>query len=427
MHSARFFRPFSCLFARAVFLLFAALLASNFAACGGSGAQRPAGSALANGDSEGAPGGKPSIVVAFSQGDVSVPEEVLWISYGLGRLNVLQERADGAFNQGGSDFDVALSGYNLLLKIYRENAADWDERPGWLDALVHVEEAGFLPEYVLYFFAEPGWTVPAETLAGLRFEAFGAWATDNMPNHNRVVRAATYGTNGSLEATVPGATLIEATELSPNAVACSESIERYAAAAGTWAETAERLPGAPLAADDARTFARLLHSFGNQSPFRERGATWVPLNVARLHHWGGFCANDTQNESLAVSLLKVAQQMAPQETHIQLELAHALIHSGDLQAALAVADQITQSTDDACALGNAWRKKGFIYFEQGKLRRAYKAYVESLKHEPGHKLALGELKLIRSEARDKGDFKKAAGVYVPPPVGVTLSTQCGER
>ena len=79
-------------------------------------------------------------------------------------------------------------------------------------------------------------------------------------------------------------------------------------------------------------------------------------------------------------------------------------------------------TDDACTLGGAWRKKGFLEIERGQLEQAELSYRKSLEYEPGNEIALSELKVILRERMQKGDGPPAP--YEPPPSTAPIPSRC---
>jgi tetratricopeptide (TPR) repeat protein len=78
--------------------------------------------------------------------------------------------------------------------------------------------------------------------------------------------------------------------------------------------------------------------------------------------------------------------------------------------------------------GVAWRKRGFLLFEQGKLKESFQAYQKSLEFDPGNKVAFSELRSLAIEIQ--GHEKLSAGEkhdYSPPPVRPgQLTTHCVE-
>jgi tetratricopeptide (TPR) repeat protein len=64
----------------------------------------------------------------------------------------------------------------------------------------------------------------------------------------------------------------------------------------------------------------------------------------------------------------------------------------EIDGILAAAD-----ADDNCTLARAWRRRGYIRFEQQRWDEARAAYERSLEYQPGNELALTELELISQQ------------------------------
>jgi tetratricopeptide (TPR) repeat protein len=78
-----------------------------------------------------------------------------------------------------------------------------------------------------------------------------------------------------------------------------------------------------------------------------------------------------------------------------------------------------------CYRGIAWRKRGFLLFELGKLKEAYAAYQKSLEFDPGSKIAFDEMTLLARELLRTGQITSGEkGRYTPPPAGPQVTTRC---
>ena len=66
----------------------------------------------------------------------------------------------------------------------QQRAAHVGARDDYLDALADVREAGFLDEYVVYYFGAGDWNVPAE----VNVKQFNRWQKKHLPNHKASTR-----------------------------------------------------------------------------------------------------------------------------------------------------------------------------------------------------------------------------------------------
>lgn len=361
---------------------------------------------------------------AMREGDLGV---AAWISYGVGRVKRLEERSPSAFNQGGDDYDVELAGWRAMLLFYKDSLGKEDATkfPVFLKDVARVDAQGYLREYVIYFFAQPGWTVPATELKTLDFPGFAAWANTELRGHQPHRDVVTAGPSGERVAKVPGASLPRSKQIGPAQNACGSLGKPHEAALAQWLAEVARIPGRPLVASNAEHFANLLNMLKSVSIYQERGATWVDANVVPLVFNAGFCAIELKQFALAVRYLKAGVEAAPFAFGMRLELAHAMSAIGQNDQALAQVDAVLRTADGACTLARALRKKGFILIDQGDLQLAHAAYVESLKHEPGNRIALSELKVIEDQANAPYSANKI-GAYTPPPQGEQVTTTCRE-
>ena len=107
-----------------------------------------------------------------------------WVAYSLTRSACQLE-------VGGSN-PARASAYRCELVARQHLATTWQEQklehPGasdtYLDALLQVHDAGFLPEYTVDFFARGDWQVPAE----LDTASFREWRRRHMPRHRPETR-----------------------------------------------------------------------------------------------------------------------------------------------------------------------------------------------------------------------------------------------
>jgi Tfp pilus assembly protein PilF len=138
----------------------------------------------------------------------------------------------------------------------------------------------------------------------------------------------------------------------------------------------------------------------------------------------GFCAVDAEDWKRAGEVLTRAVSLQPSNPAPRLELSMALLHLGKVSEALAEADTIIATSDDACAVAPAWRRRGYILIEVADLKAAKAAYEKSLEIEPGNPIALQELRVIAeglSNSKKKGT-EGARGFVPPPPLGMKVTT-----
>jgi hypothetical protein len=109
--------------------------------------------------------------------------------------------------------------------------------------------------------------------------------------------------------------------------------------------------------------------------------------------------------------------MLPFAYDVRQELIHALVGPGQLDAADAELDEILEAAEHPCTLARAWRRRGYIRFEQQRWGEARDAYLRSREYEPDNELARSELELIREQVQPGDDPPPA----LPPQA---LVTQC---
>jgi tetratricopeptide (TPR) repeat protein len=129
---------------------------------------------------------------------------------------------------------------------------------------------------------------------------------------------------------------------------------------------------------------------------------------------------DIHQPEEAKGLLDIAVELSPMAPWVQFELAQALITLRQFDQANEVVDHVFTITDDRCNLGQGWRKRGFILFEQGKLEESRTAYRRSLDYDRFSQVAKSELQLLDTEIAGRGGKREP---YSPPP-SAQLTTQC---
>jgi hypothetical protein len=87
-----------------------------------------------------------------------------------------------------------------------------------------------------------------------------------------------------------------------------------------------------------------------------------------------------------------------------------------------VIDDVLATQQDRCELARAWRRRGYIRFEQRRLDEARIAYQRSLEYDPDSKIARSELDLLRREITDNGGHPD----WYVPPASTTHVTVCSD-
>jgi hypothetical protein len=106
-----------------------------------------------------------------------------WMAYGVAKTSTVISPKRRQHDVGVDDFDTEYDARLMLVQAWKAMTAEKPERDLYLDVLVRVHEASFLPEYVITQFAKPGWTIPADTLAKLNLRGFLAWGETNLSKH----------------------------------------------------------------------------------------------------------------------------------------------------------------------------------------------------------------------------------------------------
>ena len=117
----------------------------------------------------------------FGKGDELI---ATWLVYAGARSLWMSERFYEKNPQASTyryTFSEELEARESMLELWKElkqkNKGLSDE---YLDSLVKVEKAGFLPEYVWYYFNSGEWI---EKPNGLKINQFNSWRTRNLAGH----------------------------------------------------------------------------------------------------------------------------------------------------------------------------------------------------------------------------------------------------
>jgi hypothetical protein len=103
-----------------------------------------------------------------------------WVTYSLIR-STCQLDVGGENPARVNTYDCELRARRRLLDSWRENRERADP---YLDTLLAVSQAGFLDEYVVYYFGRDSWQVPAE----VDLDAFRDWRRSRLRGHKPETR-----------------------------------------------------------------------------------------------------------------------------------------------------------------------------------------------------------------------------------------------
>lgn len=106
-----------------------------------------------------------------------------WVRYSLMR-STCQLEVGGQNPARVSTYDCELKARRHLLDSWREKRKQREREDAYLDTLLAVSEAGYLDEYVVHYFGEDGWRVPAE----VEIEAFREWSRSRLSGHRPETR-----------------------------------------------------------------------------------------------------------------------------------------------------------------------------------------------------------------------------------------------
>ncbi len=336
-----------------------------------------------------------------------------WITYATIRGRTYEEVRDrGSRNRAGDDYLIEVRARSGMAAFWRDQRQTPEAASdAYLDKLVEIAEAGFIEEYVLGTFARPGWTVPSKELPLIDFASFAEWGPVHLGALESPTLAWMKPSSGKLDPNEPGAGLPDPEALVPPRGSCRQSLGVLRRAVAEWEVEASALDGFPVAATDRAGFIRQIVELAAEAPYRTRGMTWVSPRPLFLAHLAGFCGVEAKDYEFAERSLRRAIELSPRLPGPRLELAHVLVTQGQLDQADAAIEVVFDSAKDRCDLGLAWRKRGYIRFEQGRLDDARSAYLRSLDHDPRSDLAVSELALLESEIEKRGgDVTR----YVPP-------------
>lgn len=348
------------------------------------------------------------------------PEAVsaAWTAYGSA---VAAERSQ-AKSRGGllavSRFREEHLGRAALVRTWRERRGD--AKNAYLDTLAQVESDGFLAEYVLAYLAEPGWTVPAASLAALKLADWPAYSQAHLPRHVAETHAAV---REGETLPLPGADFTDVLDervVRSQIQACVKLLPEFAVAASEVERRLRDLPELPVS---VRNRGELVATLREPQVVRaaadnDRGLRWVAAPVARMFMAAGFCAVEADNMPLAERYLRRLLLLSPRHDAGVSELAQALVGQKRYPEALEQIERGLAVATSPCSLAMLWRKRGYVYIEQQRLEEARAAYLKSLELQPGNELARHELKLI-AQMLGEPNYDN-----VEPPASAVLTTLC---
>jgi len=341
-----------------------------------------------------------------------------WIGYGTA---IIAKATSPEFrDRPMDDFAVEVYARTALAKIWSE-ARQPESLDPYLDKLAEIHAAGFIEEYVLVAFARPGWALSAAELGALEMDAFFDWAGAHLDGFVSVTAAGVERKTQPPSAPT-GIGLPDPAAFAPSEAVCSATLPVMRSALAEWEREAAALRGAPIAAETDRQFVATLLDVAELPPYRTEGIAWVSPRPALLSYFAGFCAVEAGDLESAERWLRSATTMLPFEHDVRQELIHVLVGTGRLDAADAEVDGILAAADadDNCTLARAWRRRGYIRFEQQRWDEARAAYERSLDYQPGNELALTELELISEQIGPSNPLS-------PAPTTQTFVTECNSN
>lgn len=343
-----------------------------------------------------------------------------WTGYGIAQVVKWSELESEGRARRLDDFAIELAGRRTLVELGRQLGLGGEDP--YLDLLMDLDGRGFLEEYVITFFGHPGWTVPAESLADLQVREFLAFGSQHLEGHVPETRARAEG--GPPAPEVPGAGLPDAEALlDPTGRPECGDAEQMFARARSWEQTAAQLPARAIAVDQGIELLYLLDLVGPDSDLHRTGVTLVPSRVAGHAFLAGFCAIEAGDYQSAERFLETAVSLRPGDPGLRLELAHAQTFRRKFDAVLDQVTRVLHTSDDPCIIARALRRRGYIEFEQGELRKAFATYRKSQEYEPQSPIARNELAALRQAMAEAGWQDLPPDTFTPPPT-TQSATRC---
>jgi tetratricopeptide (TPR) repeat protein len=160
------------------------------------------------------------------------------------------------------------------------------------------------------------------------------------------------------------------------------------------------------------------HVMWQKQQGREREIRWVGNAYPRAHFYMGFLCVKARRYKQALEYLERGRE--------HFETAQALVHAGEKQRALAQYEAVTEMSPYVSALdiAVAWRGRGFVLIEMGRLDEAEAAFKSSLAIDPDNPVALNELEYIE-HLRKGGSISPGEAVPTRAP-SVSECAVCGK-
>lgn len=107
-----------------------------------------------------------------------------WVAYSLAK-STCQLEIGGTNPARNSSYGCELTSRKILLETWQEQIIEFPAiEDEYLDQLAATREAGYLDEYVVHYFGENEWLVPAE----VNKPAFKKWRRKHLRGHKPVTR-----------------------------------------------------------------------------------------------------------------------------------------------------------------------------------------------------------------------------------------------
>jgi tetratricopeptide (TPR) repeat protein len=146
-----------------------------------------------------------------------------------------------------------------------------------------------------------------------------------------------------------------------------------------------------------------------------RDLVWMLNAYSRACYYLGYLRIEARDYAGAVEALDAGLQLEPDNPKLKCEKAQALIRQGQPALALALYDEVLQSTGFVSSINRALalRGRGYVLIEMDRLDEAEEAFQESQKIEPDSEVARNELAYIAQRR------KRAGGEGLASELGVT--------
>ena len=107
-----------------------------------------------------------------------------WVRYSLAK-STCQLQIGGTNPARASSFECELTARRLLVESWREKKSLHNEiEDEYLDQLAQIHDAGYLGEYVVYYFGEKDWQLPGD----VKTSAYRRWQRQHIHSHEAETR-----------------------------------------------------------------------------------------------------------------------------------------------------------------------------------------------------------------------------------------------